>query len=111
MKARIVYGNPIRYYLDDREVTEEQFRSETPDRLQDALDAGETACGQATTTWPQESEALSVLPKQVEAANARNKKHGIAVHYKADGTAVVTSANAKRQLMRLEGFHDKRAFN
>lgn len=71
------------------------------------LREGSPSGGQATTTWPQTSVALSVHPKQVEQANARAKRHGIAVVYKPNGDCVISGRDARRKLLRLEGFHDK----
>lgn len=54
--------------------------------------------------------ALRVHPKQVKQANARNKRHGISVQYKADGTAVIPDRGEYKRLMKLEGCFDKDGF-
>lgn len=63
--------------------------------------------GQQTTTYPMESDALACHPSQVEAMEARNKKHGIRVNYKPDGTAVIPDRGERRRLLRLEGMVDR----
>ena len=68
--------------------------------------AAESACGLATTTWPMESWALAVHPKQVGEANARAKRHGINVVYKKNGSVHIPDRAERKKLLRLEGFHD-----
>lgn len=105
MTGRIVYGSPRRYYLGDREVTRAEFDAAFP-----AKAVGGGPAVQGTTTWPLVSEALAVHPKQVAAANARNKRHGVGTRYRRDGMAVIPDNGDRRRLMKLEGVRDKRAF-
>ncbi len=59
--------------------------------------------------WPMVSElALAVDPSQVGEANARAKRHGVGVEYRPDGAAVIADRKARKQLLKLEGFHDRR---
>lgn len=108
MKAKIVYGrSPLkRFYLDDVEVTEEEFHAAVPTRVGDLLKAGKPPDGHRPACWPATSWALSVHPKQVKEANARAKRHGIAVRYDATGKCHLSGKGARRDLMRLEGMHD-----
>jgi hypothetical protein len=103
--GRIVYhrsGDPT-YFVGDVEVTKEQYDLRFPNKL----DLSEPAMVAAPGIWPMESVALAVHPAQVEEANARAKRHGIAVAYKPDGTCVIADRKARKELNRLEGFHDK----
>lgn len=111
MKAKIVYGtNPFkRYFADEREVSEEEFHRLFPTRIEDLLQSRETLPSHGTKTWPMVSEALGVHESQVAEANARAKRHGIAVEYRPDGRAVISSREARKRLLRLEGMHDNHA--
>jgi hypothetical protein len=51
------------------------------------------------------SNALAVHPKQVAAANARAKRHGISAHYDKKGTVHVGSRREHEKLLKLEGMH------
>ncbi len=54
------------------------------------------------------SEALAVHPDQIEQARARNRRHGINVDYTADGRAILMDRGQRRDMLKLEGFVDKR---
>jgi len=58
------------------------------------------------SAWPMVSDALAVHPKQVEEANARNKRHGVNVQYLPNGQAVLPDRNERKKLLRLERYHD-----
>ncbi len=118
MIFRVIYGNPIRYYLDGAEVSEVEYRRASKRRektlkaagvsLDDALhDGGFQGQSQTPVCWPQKSLALSCHPRQVKAITERNKRHGISgVEYLPDGTCVVADRGARKALMALEGLHD-----
>jgi hypothetical protein len=102
VKGRIVYSTPERYYLGDKEVVKEEFDSAFPPK-----EIGPTR-GQAASCWPMNSEALACHPEQIQEAMERNKRHGITgVSYGKDGTAILSDRGARRDLMALEGVHDK----
>jgi hypothetical protein len=111
MIFRVTYGNPIRYYLDGEEVSEAAYRAASKDKLDQVV--GKKAQGvdphsQTSACWPMKSLALSCHPSQVAAITARNKQHGITgVTYEKDGTCIIADRGARRDLMRLEGKHDK----
>lgn len=52
------------------------------------------------------SEGLAVHPKQVEQANARNRRHGVNVVYDQKGMAHIPDRTERKRLLRLEGMHD-----
>lgn len=62
--------------------------------------------------WPMIStKALNVLPKQVKDANERNRRHGVAVSYNAEGHAIIPDKGAYKAILKLEGMYDKDAYN
>lgn len=105
MVGRIVgEGAKQRYYLDGREVTKAEFKKAFPDRK--VCDAG----GDFITAWkrPIQSDAMAVHPDQIDEAMARNRKHGVFVEYNPeDGRPILRDRGQRRDLMRIEGFHDK----
>lgn len=101
--GRIVVGRSgAKYFIGDEEVTKEAFDARFPTKT---LGVPHTA---APGIWPMESVALAVHPDQVEAANARAKRHGIAAEYTPDGTCVIADRAARKRLNQLEGTFDKR---
>ncbi len=107
MRPRIIYGRfgQRTFFLGDLEVTEEEFAAAVPSKP--------IGCpGLANNTpscWPQISQAFGVHPKQVAAANARNKRHGVHVQYEPKGLAHIPDRGARRDLSRLEGMTDNEA--
>ncbi len=103
MKGRIKYGRRgNEYFIGDKQVTMEEF-----DRTFRAKEIGPTR-GQVASCWPMKSEALGCHPEQANELIERNKRHGITgVRYDADGTAILADRGARRDLMALEGVHDK----
>lgn len=62
--------------------------------------------------WPMKCEALAVHPRQVEAINARNKRHGINVQYEPKwGLAIIPDEGEYKKLRRLEGVHFNNAYD
>ena len=109
MKLTRTYGRHPRFWLDDREISEAEFleaSAQVPDRFEELLTA-EMLASQTASLWPLRSEALAVSPRQVEAANERNRRHGIATRYNRNGTAIIPSAADRAKLIRLEGFRDQ----
>jgi hypothetical protein len=62
--------------------------------------------------WPMKNTlALSVHPKQVEAAQERARRHGICVEYNPNGTVNIPDVGNYRKLCRLEGVRNKCDYN
>ncbi len=104
LRGKVIFsrdGETATYLLGDKEVTKEEYQASFPDK-----ELGEPM-GASPAIWPMESVALAVHPKQVQAANERNKLHGIMATYKEDGTCVIQDRNARKQLNKLERFFDK----
>jgi hypothetical protein len=117
LKGTVHYGpgGAKVFKIDGAEVDAETFHRHFPSRIKDLLAQGKVGRKQAnvvvgglqTTGWPWVSEALAVGKGQVEEANARARRHGIAVDYDGDGFAHVRTREARVQLMKLEGVFDK----
>jgi hypothetical protein len=104
VRGRITYGNPIRYFVNDTEVTEAEFAAAFPPK---ELVAGDEVLADSTSAWRDfKSEALAVHPDQVAEANTRSKAHNLGVVYDKQGFARIPDRAARRRLMRLEGVHD-----
>jgi hypothetical protein len=54
--------------------------------------------------WPMCSDALGVTPKQIPAALAEAKKHGVKVEFNKRGQAIFYSENERRQYAKKHGF-------
>jgi uncharacterized protein YigE (DUF2233 family) len=90
----------LTYFIDGKEVSEEEFAEAFPDR------EGMPNFGHRSGCWPMMSDACAVHPKQVEQANARNKRHGVNVEYSPNsGRAIIPDAKAYKKLRKLEGYH------
>lgn len=104
-------GGRKQFFIDGREVTAEEYaKTVHPWKLRDILAKLKAPGGQQPSTWPQKNVALAVQPHQVEAANARNKKHGIGTRYDGEGNAIVPDAADYKRLQRLEGVFNKDDF-
>lgn len=108
MKSRIVMKGPKesgkwKYYLDGKEVSKEEHDLAVPDKP--LAEAGK--CSLRGWSRPIESDAMAVHPKQIAEVMERNKRHGLTCEYNTeDGRPILTSREQRRQLMKIEGFHD-----
>jgi hypothetical protein len=117
VKGTVHYGEGGRkvFRIDGVEVDRETFDLHFPSRIKDLLAQGRAGRaksnvvvgGLQTTGWPLVSEAMAVGKGQVAAANARARRHNIAVEYDNDGFAHVRTREARTQLLKLEGFFDR----
>lgn len=83
---------------DGVEITEAEF-----DRLMPPKELAEPLRAHGPGLWPMYSEALAVHPSQVDAANERAKKHGIAVTYETGtGQCKIDSRADRAKLLKLE---------
>ena len=107
MRGRVLYnrdGTTKACFVDGKEVSREEF-----DRIfapkEGYLD--EPPAGPSPSGWPMLSDALAVHPKQIQEVMDRNARHGLHVEYNTeDGRALLADRGQRRDLMRLEGFHD-----
>jgi hypothetical protein len=104
------YDRTTRYFLNDIEVSQEEYEAAFPSKLDELLGGGvECLPSQTPSCWPMVSRALAVHPAQVEEANARNKRMGSTVRYDQKGNAHLPDRGARRDLLRVEGYHDNSA--
>lgn len=105
-RLKITYrrNGEAEYTIDGVPVTKEESDREFPPR-----EIGVPMMGHSPACWPMKSDAMAVHPKQIQEALARNAKHGITgvTYDPADGRAILADRGARRQLMALEGVHDK----
>jgi hypothetical protein len=109
MKGKIVYGPKGKklFFIDGKPVSRRRFDRAFPNRVCDLIRAGKGPGGQENGAWPMRSEALAVHPRQVEQANARNARHGVATRYDPKtGHAIIPSREDRRKLLKVEGFRD-----
>ncbi len=105
MRGRIVIVSKStgesKFFIDDREVTKEEFDRAFPPR-----EVG--VPGGHSTAWANglESDALAVHPSQIGQAMARNKRHGLHIDYTKDGRPILKDRGQRRDLMRVERVHD-----
>jgi hypothetical protein len=110
MRSRVIYHNngTQTFEVEGREVSEDEYRARTGSNLQSLFTGGPPMIGNTPSCWPMESEALAIHPSQIKEATERNKRNGITgVSYAPDGTAILADRGARRDLMRLEGLHDR----
>ena len=94
------HGEAAHYFLDDREVTREEFFAAFPPV---ASTSGEGLIG----FEPLASDALAVHPRQVAEATELAKERGVPTEFLPDGRPVFTSSRHFRQYAKLHGFFHK----
>ncbi len=105
MRGKVTWTSkgPI-YEIEGKRVTEKEFDEVFRPK---PLDHAPMLGGNTTVCWPQKSDAMACHPSQIPAIMARNKKHGLHVEYNAaDGRPILKDRGQRRDLMKLEGFHD-----
>ena len=103
MKLKIVYGKPIRYFVDGVEITEKEYRKRFPKpkvlpRVQ--------ALMETSKAWPRKSDAFGVHPKQKEKAEAFYAKLGVPTEIDSDGCAIIRNNAHQRDLLKARGWHN-----
>lgn len=75
------------------------------------LESGYAPYASASWQKPVMSDSMGVHTSQIAEAEARNKRHGCNVRYDREtGCAILHSQAEKRQLMKINGLHDRSAF-
>ena len=64
---------------------------------------------QPCSTWPMESYAAGVHPKQVPEMRAIDKKHGVPTDYTSDGDPVFRGPAHRRRYCEAHGLYDRNA--
>jgi hypothetical protein len=106
MTGKIVTRKGVdHFYLDGREVTEEEFRRQFPEQSLEGL-----VPKKSNSVWPMLSDALAVHPEQIAEARERDRKRGVPTEYAPDGRAVITSAAHQKQLAKTYGCRPMRGY-
>lgn len=106
MRSRIVYGNPNRYYLEDKEVSKDEYDKAHESKLDGLFAEGTFLPSQTTTCWPMVSEALAVHPKQRQAAVEHAKRHGVPTDFDHLNRPIFRDRGHRKQYLRIRGAHD-----
>lgn len=61
----------------------------------------------ASKGWPMECDALSIHPSQIKEYMDFDRKMGVPVEYKSDGTVILTSKVHKDKYLKAHGYHDR----
>lgn len=114
-RTKVVYGpgGRKRFFIDGDEVSPEEYaRTVHPWKIKDLLAKSAVVGGLQPSGWPVLSEGMAVGLRQIDEAEARNKRAGCSVKYcRKTGRAILHDAAQKKQLMRIEGMFDKDAFS
>lgn len=70
------------------------------------LNAKQPPNGNASAGYPIKSQGLGVGRRQVDAANARNKKAGVKARYDATGACHIETREDRKKLLKVEKMHD-----
>jgi len=92
------------YTIDGKPVTKAQWRKAFPEKT------GHGTTLDGTSTYPHTSVAAGVHPRQAEEAREHAKKHGVPTDFTADGKAVFTSREHRRNYLRLMNMRDNNAY-
>ena len=122
MRFKTIYGRTDRYFIDDTEVTKEEYDAALPNRGVDMIDAQTPPMTNSLTGWPLISFGAAVDPSQIDAAEAHNRRVGDNVRYVrpgeeklysskegdiGPGDAIFTSRHQRKLHLKNKGFHDR----
>lgn len=107
---RIERDGKVIYEVMGQEMTEAEYDKLLARLRRDTADTAPVPGGHHPACWPMKGMALAKIPGRVEAANARNKKHGVPVTYDNEGYAHIPSEGAYKALRRLERVHHNNAY-
>jgi hypothetical protein len=91
------------YYLDNREVSEQEYRDRYP--LPEPGDASFVA--NAGNAWPMKSEGAAVHPSQRAEAIADAEKKGVPTYFDRVGRPVFRSLQHQRNYLRAYRLHNR----
>ena len=101
MIGKIVYANPMRFYIGDREVAEAEFHSTFPDKKIGKM------TGKMMTEFNRPSDALAVHPDQVQEAYDDSVKRGVRTEYLADGRPIMRDRQHQKRFLAAYGHYNK----
>lgn len=95
-----------KYFLSNKPVTQEEYEAVYPPPKR-----GSYTGMPGQWNRPTLSDSMGVSVRQIEEAEARNKRHGINVTYDREtGQAIIPSRAEQRKLMKVMGLRDNNAF-
>ncbi len=107
MKGKIVYGNPIRYYVDGNEVSKEEFDEAFPTKPLTYKKCATTLM-ETSNAWPMRSNSLGVHPKQCKEAEAFAAKLGVPTEFdKKTGEAIFRNNAHKRDFAKAHHYPNR----
>lgn len=107
MRCRIVYGKPIRYYVDDKEVSKKKFDRVCKKKIDILAGATATTIMETSKSWPKQSDGLGVNTKQIPKAEEMFRKLGVPTEFdKTTGKAIVRNNAHQRDILKAIGYHN-----
>jgi hypothetical protein len=96
------HGKDKSYFVDGRQVSQDEFDSLVPDAL-----SGTGRSGASLQSWqPILSDALAVHPDQVAEATLDAKRKGVPTEFMPDGRPILRTRQHRKEYLRAYGFHD-----
>jgi len=112
MKVKIVFGTRGKniYYVDDKEVTKDEFDKLCPNKIDDLLKANkpQATLMQSSKAWPIKSDSLGVHPSQCDEAEAHAKKVGVPTEFdRKTGQAIIRDNAHLRDFNKAHGYRNR----
>jgi hypothetical protein len=106
--GKITYGNPIRYYVDGKEVTKSKFDEVFPGHpVKGDCRRRINTLMETSKAWPRLSDALGVGAGQKEKAEELYRKKGVPTEFVPDGcggySAVMRNNAHQRDVLKALG--------
>lgn len=93
------------FYLDDRQVTEEEYRAALPPPA--PARAGVAPGAEATWRRPVVSTGAAVVPKRIKQAEEKCARAGVPTDFTTNrGKPIFTSRAHRKAVLRVFGMHD-----
>lgn len=100
----VVWVDAPVYLIDGREVTEEEYRRHFPENSELPQNL---FFGNHPGAWPVLSDALGVLPRQIDEARQSAARRGVPTDFSPDGRAIFRSRGHRSAYCKAYGFHDR----
>lgn len=99
----IIRGDSTTYVIDNKEVTEAEYRERYP--LPEMGHGPFSA--PSPGAWPMKSEAVAVHPNQIEEATVSAVNKGVQTDFDRQGRPIFRDRGHRRRYLRTYGFHDR----
>lgn len=107
-RAKVIYGRVNKYFIDEEEVSREEFDRAFPNRIKDLLKKNKAPDGARSACWPMKgSDALSVIPSRIPEATASDLAKGVPTEYTSEGQPIFRDRGHRREYLRAYGYHDR----